>query len=146
MPRRTAPASSPTNMLPLPRVAHKRRSYDQRSGQCTKAAVTLFRAFSDEPEFVETVHGDMIRVWGPNDWRRMKNEDVKIALQGKAGFDHDELLQWIPPQTIKDAVSRGWLHASLKGGLYRVTRKAAVALDLPRTVRGRKINFLDTGL
>ena len=49
--------------LHLPTVAHKRSSYEQRSGAGTRGASLLFRAFSEGAQFLANEDGDLVRQW-----------------------------------------------------------------------------------
>jgi len=130
--------------LALPRVAHKRFSYDVRSGSASRAGAIAFKAFNEAPVFDEDDDGHLIRQWKPEELQRYTNEDIKNALRGRHVVELEDCLEYVPESAVKYAVTKGWLFK--EGFFYRVTRKAAAELELPRTVGGRKIHFYDNGL
>ena len=141
-----AASRRPKISLPLPKVAHKRRSYDERTGRCTRAAKIAAKAAVEKPVFIEDEDGHRIRQWKPEEMRRYGNEQIIEALRLRTVVEPEEMLGFVPPPAIKYCVTKGWIAKAQVGGFYHVTRKAAAELNLPRTLNGRKIRFLDTGL
>ena len=68
--------------LALPRVAHKRASYQQRSGASSRGASVLFKAFNEAPQFIE----DWLVIEQPlgNDWSSGR-QGVRLAI-GEEGL------------------------------------------------------------
>jgi hypothetical protein len=133
-----------TPALIIPKPANKRFSYEHRSGQNTRAAKIVFDAFNDQPEFIEDDDGHMIRQWREHEMKHYTNGDIRDALRGRSVVEPEDLLEYIPERAIGYSVTKGWLFPD--GPWFRVTRKAAAELDLPRSVCGRKITFYDSGL
>ena len=130
--------------LALPRTAHKRFCYEVRSGSASRAGGIAFKAFNEVPEFVEDADGHLIRQWKPSELQTYTTDDIVQAVRGRHAVEAEDMLEYIPPSAIKYAVTKGWLFQD--GPFYRVTRKAAAELDLPRSVGGRKLHFYDAGL
>lgn len=136
--------TSRKSKLALPTVAHKRFSYEQRTSACTRAAKIAARAVVEEIQFVEDADGHLIRQWKASELQTYTSADIVQAIRGRHVVETEDMLEYIPPSAIKYAVTKGWLFPD--GPFYRVTRKAAAELDLPRSVGGRKICFYDAGL
>jgi hypothetical protein len=133
----------------LPTIAKKRRSYIQRSGNQTRAASALYRAFNTTPSFVEDADGHRIRQWEGSEIYALRHDDIKAALSRRGVLVREDLLEFVPSGSITYAVNKGWVVKDSRPGAdwFYVTKKAAVDLDLPRKDReGRKIRFLDNGL
>lgn len=130
--------------LAFPRAAHKRFSYEVRSGAASRAGGIAFRAFNEVPEFVEDADGHLIRQWKEHELKHYTHDDIAQALRGRHVVETEDMLEYVPERAIGYSVTKGWLFQD--GPFYRVTRKAAAELDLPRTVGGRKIHFYDAGL
>lgn len=141
MPRKNTKA-----LLPLPTVAHKRASYEVRSGMCQRAAKIAAKAMVEKPVFIEDEDGHLIRQWKPEEMQRYSNDDIKAALRLRRVVEAEEMLEFIPPPAIKYCVTKGWIVKAENAPFYYVTRKAAAELDLPRKHQGRAIQFLDRGL
>jgi hypothetical protein len=131
--------------LVLAKAAHKRFSYERRTAVGSREAKILFKAYNEEPVFVEDADGHLIREWKREDMSRYTDGDIRQALLRRHAVEEEDLLEYLPPSGIKAAVTWGYL---VKDGFwYRPTRKAAAKLGLPRTdPAGRKIRFVDTGL
>ena len=127
--------------LPLPTVAHKRSSYDERVGRCSRAVKIAAQALTDKPVFVEDEDGHRIRQWKYEELGHFTQADIAQALWRCQVVEVEDLLETILPTAIRFAATKGWLYAD--GPFLRVTLKAAKELDLPRTVNGRKIRFYD---
>jgi hypothetical protein len=140
-----ARTSRKTASLKITRAAHKRFSYEFRSGCSSRAAAIAFKAVNEQPVFVEDEDGHMMRQWKKEELQSYTQDDIKNAIRGRHAVETEDMLEWIPPSAIKYSVTKGWL-ATFGAGIYRVTRKAAAELDLPRSVGGRKIAFYDAGL
>lgn len=136
--------TSRKSKLSLPTIAHKRFAYEIRSGACSRPGKIAFKAFNESPVFEEDADGHMIRQWKPEELQRYTTEDIKNALRGMQVVEAEDMLEWVPPSAIKYSVTKGWLFRD--GPFYRVTRKAAAELSLPRSVGGRTIRFYDAGL
>jgi hypothetical protein len=134
--------------LSLPTIAKKRRSYIQRSGNQTRAASALYRAFDTTPSFVEDADGHRIRQWEGSEiyaspWRHQNRAHPPPHRRARGHARVRAVGQHhLCPH-------KGWSVKDSRPGAdwFCVTRKAAVDLDLPRKDReGRKIRFLDNGL
>jgi hypothetical protein len=130
--------------LTLPRVARQRSTWAQRTGTATRGASLLFKAHNQAVEFHEDAEGRRIRHWRPEELQRYTLDDIKTALRGQHVVELEDVIEYIPERAVGYCVTKGWLFKD--GPFYRVTRKAAAELDLPRTVGGRKIRFFDSGL
>jgi hypothetical protein len=126
--------------LQLPRLARKRRSYEERAGLNSRAAKITLKAINDAPEFRETIEGNRVRVWKSSEMSSYSNADVASALRGHYVIEEEEMLATIPPSAIKYAVTKRWLEKTPAGWFY-VTTTARAELKLPSSVRGRKIRF-----
>lgn len=135
-----------SKILPLPTVAHKRASYEQRSGVCTRAAKIAAKAVTEKPVFVEDEDGHMMRQWKRSELQSYSNDDIKAALRLNRVVEAEDMLEFVPPSAIKYCVTKGWLVKAENAPFFFVTRKAASDLDLPRKLQGRAIQFLDRGL
>jgi hypothetical protein len=138
------PRKSPT--LKISKPAHRRASYDIRSGRCTRAAKIVAKALVEKPVFVEDEDGRRIRQWKPEELQRYSNDEIKLALSYRRAVEAEDMLEFVPPSAIKYCATKGWIVKAEPGGYYLVTRKAAAELDLPRKQQGRAIQFLDRGL
>jgi hypothetical protein len=125
--------------LPLPTVANKRSSYDERSARCSRAAKIAAQAVNAKPVFVEDEDGHRSRQWKYEELAYFTQADIAQALRRCQVVEIEDLLETISPTAIRFAATKGWLFAD--GPFLRVTLKAAKELDLPRTVNGRKIRF-----
>jgi hypothetical protein len=141
MPRRRAKSA-----YEMPRVAQKRDDYDTRTRRATRAAKISAKAATEKVEYVEDNEGNLARVWKPSELQSYGPKEVAAVLRGQHVVMACDLLQWIQPGAIKWAVTKGWLFHDKLSDTYRVTRKAAADLDLPRSRQGRKIHFYDGGL
>jgi len=138
---------SQTVKLAMPKIAHRRTTWAQRTGHNTKSASLLFRAHNDAPQFIEDADGHRSRVWQAHELQSYAKNDIVTAVRFQRAVEREDLLEHIPPSAVKWAVTKGWLFESTTTkGVFWVTRKAAAELDLPRTHQGRKIQFLDRGL
>jgi hypothetical protein len=131
--------------LALPRTAHKRFSYEVRSGSASRAGGIAFKAFNEVPEFVEDDDGHLIRQWKEHELKHYTHDDIVLALRGRHVVETEDMLEYVPERAIGYCVTKGWLFKD-GPGIYRVTRKAAAELNLPRSVGGRKLHFYDAGL
>jgi len=120
-----------------------RASYAARTGMDSRACKILLAAQAVKVEFHEDEDGNAIRVWKASELQSYTNGDLKACLTNRVAVEANEMLGTVPPSAIKYCVTKGWLVPH--GSLYRITRKAALELNLPMCFRGlhngRKIPF-----
>jgi hypothetical protein len=116
-----------TTKLVMAKVANKRSTYAERSGQTSRAAATLAAAVN-----------------GRADQPHWSHDEIRSALLRRHVIEVDELLEELPRPAISYAVTKGWLHRSAGETFFRVTRLAASQLGLPCRHNGSKIVFLNT--
>lgn len=120
MPRKTLRSA-----LQLRKVAHKRTTYTERTGQLSRAAQTLISAAN-----------------GHEHWT---HDEIRTALLRQCAVEIEDLLEELPRPAILHAVSKGWIHRAAGQAWFRVTKRAANELRLPaKTGAGQTIRFIDT--
>lgn len=92
--------------LSLPTIAKKRRSYIQRSGNQTRAASALYRAFNTTPSFVEDADGHQIRQWEGSEIYALRHDDIKTALTRHRIVEREDMLEFVPSGSITYALTR----------------------------------------
>lgn len=117
--------TSAKTKLVMPKVAKKRLTYAERSGQTSRAANRLAAA----------VNGRAEQHW--------THETIRSALLRRQAIEIDELLEELPRPAISYAVTKGWLHRAQGEPWMRVTTLAASQLGLPCRHNGRKLVFVN---
>jgi hypothetical protein len=128
--------------MPLPKVARRRSTWEQRTAVGSRAARILAKAATEKPVFIEDDDGHRMRQWKPEDLQRFTNDDIRRALRLNRTVEPESMLEFIPPSAIRYCQTKGWIVKDPKGAFFWVTRRAAAELDLPRQHQGRKIQFL----
>lgn len=119
--------------LVLPRVVHRRKSYEDRTGLSSRAARITLKAVN--AEFIYTEDGVLQRVWKPEEMQSYKNEDIRKWLLGNRVVEADTALQYVPPSAVKYAITKGWIRKDLQGRpFFWITKAAAIDLGLPKPV------------
>lgn len=121
--------------------------YAARTGMNSRASVILAKATFAKPETIETVDGDVIRVWKSSESSSYSNRDIASVLRYRQAVTADDMLGSVPPSAIKYCVTKRWLAPNAGGTLFFITLKAAIELDLPMNFakgsanNGRRIRF-----
>ena len=130
----------------MARVAHKRTSYDERTGRDSRSARISAKAVVAKPVFNEDDHGHLIREWTLTETRSFTQEDIASVLKYSRALEVEDMLEFIPLSAIKNAIYRGWIVKAEGASWFLVTRLAKLELDLPKKDRmGRTIKFFDNG-
>ena len=80
--------------LALPTVAHKRASYETRSGASRRAASILYRGFNEAAvRFVEDADGNAVRQW-PANMQSYTNEDIHPCWKDPFDLAPYSMLLW----------------------------------------------------
>jgi hypothetical protein len=122
-----------------------RKSYEDRTGLNTRAAVHLAKGHFEKIQYTEDEDGNRIRLWKSSEMSSYSNSDIASCLINRVAVEPNEMLGTVPPSAIKYCVTKGWLVPNSDKTLYRVTLKGAIDLDLPLYFKGkfngRKIPF-----
>ena len=123
-----------------------RKTYEQKTGQNARGTGLIVNAiFGAGPKFHEDADGNLIREWQQADLLKWTYAQLSGVLMNRVSVTDSEMLGTVPPSAIKWSVNKGWLVARGNTGLYFITMKAAIELDLPVRFRGihggRKIPF-----
>lgn len=114
-----------TAKLKMRKVAHKRSTFAQRTGQNTRAAATLLAAANGHDQH-----------WS--------HDEIRVALLRRHAVELEDLIAELPRPAINYAVTKGWIHKAAGEGWFRVTKRAAAELKLPaRHGDGRKVQLID---
>lgn len=142
MPRKTSSHSA----FVMPKTVRRRLTYEQRTGQLSRAAKVLCQSVNDGPVFVEDEDGNRVRQWTREEVRNWRQFDVAPALTRVRIVEIAQLLGEIPLSAIKNAMFNGWIVKDPQAPFYWVTKKAQRDLGLPAKDRmGRTLKLLDTG-
>jgi hypothetical protein len=131
--------------ITLTRVAKKRSTYAERSGQGSRAAASMSAAFNDEgPKYFEDRDGNMVRQWTKEENAGWRSFSIAPALRYSRVIEVAEMLREVPLATIKAAICQGWIKKAEAAPYYWVTTKGAKELELPKKDRmGRTLKFLE---
>ena len=142
---RTSKKAPAANLLPMPRVANKRRSYDDRTAQHCRAAKIAAESFLMKPA-VEDENGFLVREWSVSDKLSVKVEDIARAISRARAVELEEMLEMIPLSGVKKALYAGWIVKDPVAPWFVVTKRAQAELSLPKKDRnGSTIKFFDAG-
>jgi hypothetical protein len=111
--------------LTMPKIAHNRSTYAERTRQNSRATKSLLAAVNGR---------------GDQHW---SHDDIRTALLRRHVVELDELLEELPRAAISYAIAKGWIHKAAGEAWFRVTKRAAAELQLPTRHNGAKIHFID---
>jgi hypothetical protein len=77
-----------------------------RSGNQTRAASALYRAFNTTPSFVEDADGHQIRQWEASEIYALRHDDIKTALTRHRIVEREDMLEFVPSGSITYALTR----------------------------------------
>ena len=123
-----------------------KKSFAARTGQNARGTELIVNAiYGAGPAYHEDADGNMIREWQQSDLLKWTFDQLRDVLTNRVAVTDSEMLGSVPPSAIKWSLNKGWLLAHGNGGLYHITEKAALELNLPMRFKGihgnRRIPF-----